>query len=63
MCDVCKGKWDDWTHHQAPVGRWVQYPRSVARSIESKSVQLRERGELIDWQCRMIRERCLREHE
>lgn len=63
LCDACREKWDAWTGYQAPVGRWMQYPISAARSIESKSAQLRERGELIDWQCWMIREICLRDHE
>lgn len=62
MCDECKEKWDAWTGYQAPVGRWMQYPISAARSMEIKSAYLKDRGELIDFQCRLIRERCLREH-
>ena len=63
MCDPCKEKWDAWTHYQAPVGRWLQYPVSVVRSLEAKSAVLSERAMLIDWQCRLIREVCLRDHD
>lgn len=62
LCDACQEKWDGWTTYQAPVGRWMQYPISAARSMEAKSTQLRERAELIDWQCRMIRTICFRDH-
>lgn len=63
LCGRCQTQWDAWTTYQAPIGRWKQYPISVARSVEIRKALHDDREALIDWQCRMIRRICLEQHQ